>query len=90
MKKFQDISLLHYNTFGIDVRSRSLICYESEDELIDLIRNSKEELQQPILNMGAGSNLLFLKDFKGYLEYLKIQNNGSTFHNGFDFRSDFT
>jgi UDP-N-acetylmuramate dehydrogenase len=65
MKKFQDISLLQYNTFGIDVRSRSLICYESEDELIDLIRNSKEELQQPILNMGAGSNLLFLKDFRG-------------------------
>ena len=65
MKKFQDVSLLRYNTFGIDVKAKSLLCYENEDELIDLVRNSKEELCQPLLNIGEGSNLLFLKDYNG-------------------------
>lgn len=74
MKKFQDISLLQYNTFGIDVKSKSLICYENEEELIDLIRNHKEELRQPLLNIGEGSNLLFLEDFNGTVLKSMIRN----------------
>lgn len=64
MKISDDFSLLEHNTFGVDVKADYFIEYESEEELrsllaTDLLREHK------VLNIGGGSNLLFVNDFHG-------------------------
>lgn len=60
----ENISLLPYNTFGIDVKARLFIEYYSLDELCQVLREHKGE---PILHIGQGSNLLFTQDFDGVI-----------------------
>lgn len=63
MKDLQNYSLLSHNTFGMDVCAARFVEYESEDELRSFLR--QEGIPQPVLPVGAGSNLLFLGDFTG-------------------------
>ena len=58
----ENISLLPYNTFGIDAKARLFIEYYSLDELRQVLKEHKGER---ILHIGQGSNLLFTKDFDG-------------------------
>ena len=60
----ENISLLPYNTFGIDVKARLFIEYYSLDELRQVLKEHKGER---ILHIGQGSNLLFTKDFDGVI-----------------------
>ncbi len=60
----ENISLLPYNTFGIDVTTRLFIEYYSLDELRQVL---KEHRGERILHIGQGSNLLFTKDFDGVI-----------------------
>jgi UDP-N-acetylmuramate dehydrogenase len=60
-----NISLLEYNTFAIDVTADTIVFYDSVDELKTLITTSLHTLPTPLLHIGEGSNLLFLKDFCG-------------------------
>ncbi len=64
MKKYENISLLPYNTFGIDVKARLFIEYYSLDELRQVLKEHKGE---QILHIGQGSNLLFTRDFNGII-----------------------
>ena len=64
MKKYENISLLPYNTFGIDVKARLFIEYYSLDELRKVLKEHKGE---QILHIGQGSNLLFTRDFNGVI-----------------------
>lgn len=64
MKELKDISLLPYNTFGIDAKAKLFIEYYSLDELREVLKEHKGE---PILHIGQGSNLLFTKDFDGVI-----------------------
>ncbi len=57
-----NISLLPYNTFRIDARAKLFAEYKSVDELRQLLKEYKNE---QILHIGAGSNLLFTRDFNG-------------------------
>jgi len=57
-----DISLLPYNTFGIDVKAKFFTSVEKTDDLIQLFKNSPEE---PLLILGGGSNILLTRDFEG-------------------------
>ena len=57
-----DASLLPYNTFGMDVKAKIFAEYGSVDELCGLLRQYSSE---KILHIGAGSNLLFTRDFDG-------------------------
>lgn len=50
------------NTFGIDAKARLFIEYNSIDELRQALKEYKDER---ILHIGAGSNLLFTRDFDG-------------------------
>lgn len=61
MKDYCDYNLLKHNTFGMDVRARRFVEYDSEDELLRLI----PMLDGNVLHIGGGSNLLFLKDYEG-------------------------
>ena len=64
MKVKKDISLLPYNTFGIDAKARLLIEYDSIDELRTVLATYSGER---LLHIGQGSNLLFTKDFDGVI-----------------------
>lgn len=64
MKIEKDISLLVYNTFGIDAKAKIFAEYYSLDELRELLRQYRGE---KILHIGQGSNLLFTKDFDGVI-----------------------
>lgn len=64
MKELKDISLLSYNTFGIDVKAKTFIEYYSLEELRQVL---KEHRGERILHIGQGSNLLFTKDFDGVI-----------------------
>ena len=64
MRELSNISLLPYNTFGIDVKAKRFIEYYSLDELRDVLQANRNE---QILHIGQGSNLLFTKDFDGII-----------------------
>lgn len=55
-------SLLHHNTFGIDAKCREFIEYNSVDELIAILPRVRGDRW---LQIGGGSNLLFVNDFDG-------------------------
>ena len=60
----ENISLLPYNTFRMDVKAKIFAEYGSVEELRQLLERYKGE---QILHIGAGSNLLFTKDFDGVI-----------------------
>ncbi len=64
MKIEKDISLLAYNTFGIDAKAKIFAEYYSLDELRELLRQYRGE---KILHIGQGSNMLFTRDFDGVI-----------------------
>ena len=64
MKIERDVSLLPYNTFGIDAKAKVFIEYYSLDELRLVLKEHKGER---ILHIGQGSNLLFTADFNGVI-----------------------
>lgn len=57
MKTYENISLKPYNTFGIDVCARKLLVVEPGDEV--------PPLEGEVLVIGAGSNMVFTKDYEG-------------------------
>ena len=57
------------NTFGMKVKTRCFIEYDSVADLIDI---EFAELARPVLHIGGGSNLLFTDDFKGTVLHSKI------------------
>ncbi len=63
-----DISLKHFNTFGIDVNAKYFASFHSEKELISLLGEIEFLFKNNIsklLFLGSGSNILFTKDFDG-------------------------
>lgn len=62
MKRFENYDLSAHNTFGMKVKAKLYIEYESVEELKSLDFTS---LPKPVFHIGAGSNLLFTKDFEG-------------------------
>ena len=77
MKEYQDHSLLHHTTFGIDAKTSRFVEYESVADLLALL---PELRNTPFMQIGAGSNLLFTKDFPGtvlhsgikYIKYVDL------------------
>ena len=57
------------NTFGMKVKARCFIEYDSVADLVDI---EFGELARPVLHIGGGSNLLFTDDFKGTILHSKI------------------
>ena len=61
--------LTKMNTFGMKVKARCFIEYDSVADLVDV---EFAELARPVLHIGGGSNLLFTGDFKGTVLHSKI------------------
>ena len=66
MKIKENYSLLKHNTFGLDVKTRWFVEYESEEDILKLL-SDEYFLSQPYFHIGSGSNLLFLEDFGGII-----------------------
>ena len=64
---YQDMTKM--NTFGMKVKARCFIEYDSVADLVDI---EFGELARPVLHIGGGSNLLFTDDFKGTILHSKI------------------
>lgn len=67
----ENVSLLSYNTFGIDVKTDFLIEYDSASDLQAVLRSDIVR-ENRTLHIGGGSNLLFLNDFKGVILHSAI------------------
>lgn len=67
--RYSDYSLLPFNTFGIEAKAANFFEFESEEELLELVA---EGINSPLLVIGGGSNLLFLKDFDGTILHSRI------------------
>lgn len=72
MKDFYDFNLKEHNTFGIDVKCRRFIEFESVDELLQIV-NSLTDADKPLLVLGGGSNMLFTADYKGTVLHSAIK-----------------
>ena len=70
MKRIENYDLFSQNTFRMKVKAALYIEYDSVDELQSLDFAS---LPQPVFHMGAGSNLLFTKDFPGTILHSNIK-----------------
>ena len=64
---YQDLTKM--NTFGMKVKARCFMEYDSVTDLVDI---EFEELARPVIHIGGGSNLLFTDDFKGTILHSKI------------------
>ncbi len=64
---YQDLTKM--NTFGMKVKARCFMEYDSVADLVDI---EFGELARPVLHIGGGSNLLFTDDFKGTVLHSKI------------------
>lgn len=80
----QNKQLKQLNTFGIEAKARYYAEYNSVDALQEVIHLSKIEsctfppenadsISCPVLHIGGGSNLLFLKDFDGLVLHNAIK-----------------
>lgn len=72
MKDFYDFNLKEHNTFGIDVKCRRFIEFESVDELLQIV-NSLTDADKPLLALGGGSNMLFTADYEGTVLHSAIK-----------------
>ncbi len=70
MKRIENYDLSSRNTFRMKVKAALYIEYDSVEELQSLDLDS---LPQPVFHMGAGSNLLFTKDFPGTILHSNIK-----------------
>jgi UDP-N-acetylmuramate dehydrogenase len=68
----KNIPLKSYNTFGLDYSADCMIEIDSEDEAVELFKDSAA-LIRPLLILGGGSNILFISDFKGTILFPEIK-----------------
>lgn len=73
MKKERNYALLSHNTFGIPVRCDTFVEYETIEELRMVLEELRATPNEPFLHIGAGSNLLFLSDYKGTILHSAIK-----------------
>ena len=68
----ENISLLPFNTFGIDKNARFFAQAKSTDEVKYLIRKS-EEMHLPLFVLGGGSNILLTKNLEALVLKMEIK-----------------
>jgi UDP-N-acetylmuramate dehydrogenase len=65
-------SLLPHNTFGMEVLAQVFAEYDTPEDLVQALRHP-DVAERPLLLIGAGSNLLFTKDFLGAVLHSRIK-----------------
>lgn len=64
MKIFNNYPLLHLNTFKVNAKTDELILLESHEDYAELLK-TKDLRNTPYFVLGAGSNVLFTRDYQG-------------------------
>lgn len=72
MKIEYNKDITHLTTFGIPVKAAIYAEYDSDKELLNLSRTT-EFIDNEVLHIGGGSNLLFLNSFKGLVLHSAIK-----------------
>ncbi|MFK7782104.1 UDP-N-acetylmuramate dehydrogenase [Psychroserpens sp.] len=65
-----NISLKHYNTFGIDVKAKQFVSVNSIDELKSIYKSEKHS---PKFILGGGSNMLLTKDIDALVLHINLK-----------------
>ncbi len=60
----ENISLKTYNTFAIDTKAKYFSAFSTDDELLELLTHNS---RLPKFILGGGSNILFTKDYDGFV-----------------------
>ena len=68
----ENVALLPYNTFKINANARYFANYSSVAELIEILQNEICQ-KEKTLQIGGGSNLLFMNDFDGLVLHSNIR-----------------
>ena len=68
----ENISLLLFNTFGIDVRAKFFVLIESIEQMKELIQSDLYKREKRLV-LGGGSNILFTHDFDGLAVKVSIK-----------------
>ncbi len=66
----ENASLKKLNTFGINVQAKHLAAFHSTEDLLEilqLIYQQKDKPSKPPLVLGGGSNILFTKNYDGWV-----------------------
>jgi UDP-N-acetylmuramate dehydrogenase len=66
------ISLRKYNTFGLDYKADRFLSVKSEKEIIEVLKTGIL-LDETLLVLGGGTNLLFISDFSGIIIHSAIE-----------------
>lgn len=66
---YKNISLLNYNTFGIDATAALLVEYTEASDLKTIFSTYKD---MPFFHIGGGSNILFTRDYDGMILHSRI------------------
>jgi len=64
MKVFKNISLIKYNTFGLDYKAENLLIINRIKDAIAIFKG-EISIKKPLFVLGSGSNILFTSDFRG-------------------------
>ncbi len=75
-----NISLRSYNTFGIEVFANSMVKVDSNEQLKDILLDTRSQSIEKLI-LGGGSNILFTQDFKGMVIHNCIQGIVCTYEN---------
>jgi UDP-N-acetylmuramate dehydrogenase len=68
----ENVSLKKFNTFGVEAKARYFASFAAYDDLKNLIL-SRHPAESQHLVIGGGSNLLFTKDFDGWILHNTIK-----------------
>ena len=70
----QDVSLMPFNSFGIDVHAKYFASFSSEVELLRILKENDQTISEStFLFIGSGSNILFTQEFNGLVLKNEIQ-----------------
>ena len=72
MKIYQNYSLKHHNTFGIDEVAEWFVTVENEEELLNVLADERFR-DMPRLMLGGGSNMLLTGPVKGLVIHVGLK-----------------
>lgn len=73
MQIHHHFSLRSYNSFGIDAEARSFADFHTTEDLTELVTEQLDPGKDQLLILGGGSNILFTKDFDGWVLHNRIK-----------------
>ncbi len=68
----ENFALKNHNTFGINAKTKYFVFCNSENDIKEFLNIHKNK-DLPLMILGGGSNVLFTRDYEGYILHPKIK-----------------